>query len=338
MAYDLPAGGKRLLQGARGYRATVVSGTITYRDGEATGAAARPPRTGRPRQHRSLRREEERWPRDTLRELEPAAEWRAADVGDPASWTLRLSDEDQEELDRRAGHGQGQEHATRSTSARTTSRSTGWPESCDGVVDVLLNGRGFMRIATLDSRTLTATRTSRSSTGASACISASPGPRTSTAMCWATSPTRARRSTTRPCGATSSAGSRSTTTPTVRIWSACSACARHAAAASPAWPTRWPSTTSWCASIPTWRPPSTSRCRTTPAASRPRAPTPFYAVPAFTEHAERLFVRFIPQYILASQRHPDAPRLSHEARTAIALVSEMANDSGLQRLHGSAAR
>jgi N-acyl-D-aspartate/D-glutamate deacylase len=38
MAYDLPAGGKRLLQGARGYRATVVSGAITYRDGEATGA------------------------------------------------------------------------------------------------------------------------------------------------------------------------------------------------------------------------------------------------------------------------------------------------------------
>ena len=38
MAYDLPAGGKRLLQGARGYRATVVSGAITYVEGEATGA------------------------------------------------------------------------------------------------------------------------------------------------------------------------------------------------------------------------------------------------------------------------------------------------------------
>ena len=38
MAYDLPAGGKRLLQGARGYRATIVDGQITYRDGEHTGA------------------------------------------------------------------------------------------------------------------------------------------------------------------------------------------------------------------------------------------------------------------------------------------------------------
>ena len=38
MKWDLPAGGKRLLQRATGYRATVVSGAVTYRDGEATGA------------------------------------------------------------------------------------------------------------------------------------------------------------------------------------------------------------------------------------------------------------------------------------------------------------
>jgi len=36
MSYDLPAGGKRLLQASRGYRATVLSGQITYRDGVAT--------------------------------------------------------------------------------------------------------------------------------------------------------------------------------------------------------------------------------------------------------------------------------------------------------------
>jgi N-acyl-D-aspartate/D-glutamate deacylase len=38
MAYDLPAGGKRLLQGADGYEATIVSGEIIYRNGEPTGA------------------------------------------------------------------------------------------------------------------------------------------------------------------------------------------------------------------------------------------------------------------------------------------------------------
>jgi N-acyl-D-aspartate/D-glutamate deacylase len=38
MVSDLPAGGRRLLQKARGYRATIVAGQVTYRDGEATGA------------------------------------------------------------------------------------------------------------------------------------------------------------------------------------------------------------------------------------------------------------------------------------------------------------
>jgi N-acyl-D-aspartate/D-glutamate deacylase len=38
MAYDLPAGGKRLTQRARGYCATVVAGQVTYRDGEPTDA------------------------------------------------------------------------------------------------------------------------------------------------------------------------------------------------------------------------------------------------------------------------------------------------------------
>jgi N-acyl-D-aspartate/D-glutamate deacylase len=40
MAFDLPAGGKRLMQGADGYVATVVSGEISYRDGVATSALA----------------------------------------------------------------------------------------------------------------------------------------------------------------------------------------------------------------------------------------------------------------------------------------------------------
>jgi N-acyl-D-aspartate/D-glutamate deacylase len=38
VAYDLPAGGRRLIQRASGYTATLVAGEVTYRDGEATGA------------------------------------------------------------------------------------------------------------------------------------------------------------------------------------------------------------------------------------------------------------------------------------------------------------
>ena len=38
MVFDLPAGGRRLVQRADGYRATIVAGEITFRDGVATGA------------------------------------------------------------------------------------------------------------------------------------------------------------------------------------------------------------------------------------------------------------------------------------------------------------
>jgi N-acyl-D-aspartate/D-glutamate deacylase len=38
IAYDLPAGGRRLLQRADGYVATIVAGEVTYRDGQPTGA------------------------------------------------------------------------------------------------------------------------------------------------------------------------------------------------------------------------------------------------------------------------------------------------------------
>jgi N-acyl-D-aspartate/D-glutamate deacylase len=38
MVFDLPAGGRRLVQHAAGYRYTVVAGEVTYEDGEATGA------------------------------------------------------------------------------------------------------------------------------------------------------------------------------------------------------------------------------------------------------------------------------------------------------------
>jgi N-acyl-D-aspartate/D-glutamate deacylase len=37
VTYDLPAGGRRLLQNATGYDATIVSGVVTYRNGQETG-------------------------------------------------------------------------------------------------------------------------------------------------------------------------------------------------------------------------------------------------------------------------------------------------------------
>ena len=38
LAFDLPAGGKRLLQKADGYVATIKNGEVTFRNGQMTGA------------------------------------------------------------------------------------------------------------------------------------------------------------------------------------------------------------------------------------------------------------------------------------------------------------
>jgi len=52
----------------------------------------------------------------------------------------------------------------------------------------------------------------------------------------------------------------------------------------------------------------------------------YYMRSVFTEHEGRLFNFFVPQYIKASQRHPEVPRLSPLAFEAIETVSAMARD------------
>jgi alpha-ketoglutarate-dependent taurine dioxygenase len=59
---------------------------------------------------------------------------------------------------------------------------------------------------------------------------------------------------------------------------------------------------------------------------QPPGGAPYYTFPVFSEHAGRIFVRFIPKYIYASQRHREAPRLTALAREALDTVSAMAND------------
>ena len=53
---------------------------------------------------------------------------------------------------------------------------------------------------------------------------------------------------------------------------------------------------------------------------------PWYEIPVFTEWDGRLFVRCIPPYILASQRHETAPRLTPLARQALTRLVELADD------------
>ena len=54
---------------------------------------------------------------------------------------------------------------------------------------------------------------------------------------------------------------------------------------------------------------------------------PIYALPIFTEWNGRLFVRCIPPYIYASQRHAQAPRLTELAQRGLERLIELANDA-----------
>lgn len=50
----------------------------------------------------------------------------------------------------------------------------------------------------------------------------------------------------------------------------------------------------------------------------------WYLMPVFTRHGDRLFIRLIRPYILASQRHAEAPRLTDRALEALAWMQDMA--------------
>lgn len=52
----------------------------------------------------------------------------------------------------------------------------------------------------------------------------------------------------------------------------------------------------------------------------------WYSMPAFTEFGDRLFVRYIRPYILFSQRHPDAPRITEAQEAAMQRVDAMTQD------------
>jgi hypothetical protein len=50
----------------------------------------------------------------------------------------------------------------------------------------------------------------------------------------------------------------------------------------------------------------------------------WYLMPIFTRHGDRIFIRLIRPYVLASQRHADAPRLTKKAIEALTWMQEQA--------------
>ena len=59
---------------------------------------------------------------------------------------------------------------------------------------------------------------------------------------------------------------------------------------------------------------------------QPDGEKPYYHIPAFSRKGGRLFVRYIPQFILASQRHESAPRLTAQQRQAMKTYSALVED------------
>ncbi|MGP0031875.1 MAG: TauD/TfdA family dioxygenase [Acidimicrobiales bacterium] len=258
-----------------------------------------------------------------LHQLEPAAEWRAADVADPEAWTLRLTDADQAELDRAL-----QTAKAKSTDPLDIGRDDFPLEQLapklDDVVDVLLNGRGFMRISALG---------------------AGYSDEDLTLLYWGIGlhlgQPWAQNKHGHVLGDVTDQG-KTIADPTVRgnelggialdyhtdgsdlVGLLCLRTARtgglSCVANAVAIHNQMVRESPELAAALYDELPYDTRGEQADGAR------PFYSVPGFTEHGGRLFVRFIPQYILASQRHADAPRLGATARAAIARVSELAND------------
>jgi hypothetical protein len=259
-----------------------------------------------------------------LHQLEPAAEWRAADVADPESWTLRLTGSDRAEL-------QAALRTAKAKSADPLEIDRGdFPldhlvPKLNQAVDVLLNGRGFVRISALDADTYSDDDLTLLYWGIGLHLGEP----------WA------QNRHGHVLGDVTDQG-KTIADPTVRgnelggvaldyhtdgsdlVGLMCLrtartgglSCVANAVAIHNQMVRDQPEQ----AAALYEELPYDTRGEEADGAQ------PFYRVPGFTEHGGRLFVRFIPQYILASQRHAEAPRLSALTRAAIATMSELAND------------
>jgi Taurine catabolism dioxygenase TauD, TfdA family len=259
-----------------------------------------------------------------LHQLEPEAEWRAADVADPEAWTLRLTGEDRAELDA----------ALRTAKAKSTDPLEIGREDfplealsprLDQAVDVLLNGRGFIRISSLDAEAYSDDDLTLLYWGIGLHLG----------QPWA------QNKHGHVLGDVTDQG-KTVDDPTVRgnelggialdyhtdgsdlVGLLCLRTARRGGL-------------SCVANAVAIHNHMVRECPQLAAALYDELPydtrgeqaegaRAFYTVPGFTEHGGRLFVRFIPQYILASQRHADAPKLSETAREAIRTMVALAND------------
>jgi hypothetical protein len=265
-----------------------------------------------------------------LRELEPAAEWRAVDVADPETWTLRLTPDDHAELDA----------ALRSATATTDDPLAigrddfplgrldpvdGLAAKLAGVVGDLLDGRGFVRISGLDVDRYSDAELTLLYWGIGLHLG-EPWPQNAHGHVLG-DVTDQGKSVADPTSRGNELGGIGLdyhTDGSDLVGLLCLrtartgglSCVANAVAIHNVMVREWPE----LALALYGELPSDLR------GEQADGQRPYSLVPAFTAHHGRLFVRFIPAYIHASQRHPSAPRLTPVDRAAIAKVVELAND------------
>ncbi len=259
-----------------------------------------------------------------LHELEPGAEWRAADVADPAEWTVQLTDDDRSELDA----------ALRVATARSRdpleiSRADfplpGLGATLDRAVSTLLDGRGFVRIGGLDAGRYSDDDLTLLYWGIGLHLG-DPWPQNHYGHVLG-DVTDQGKAIDDPTARGNELGLIALdyhTDGSDLVGLLCLRAARSGGLSCVA------NAVAIHNHLVREDPELAAELyRELPydlRGEQAEGKRPFFTIPAFTAYHGRLFVRFIPQYIYASQRHVDAPRLSATARAAVAKMSELAND------------
>ncbi|MEL6891979.1 MAG: TauD/TfdA family dioxygenase [Actinomycetota bacterium] len=263
---------------------------------------------------------------DAVRPLEEHAEWRAADVADPDAWTLRLTDDDHVELDAALTIARHRREDVLDVTVDDFPLP-GLASRLTALVDDLVNGRGFARIASLDVERL--------------------GPDDASWIYWGIGthlgepwPQNAKGHL---LGNVRDQG-KALDDPTARgneIGG--SALGFHSDGSDlVGLMCLEPGVSGGESMVANALLAHNELVRAEPTlAAQLYAPLPydfrgeqrpggrpFYSVPAFVEHGGRLFVRYIPGYIHASQRHANAPRLTDAQHEAMAAFDELVADPG----------
>lgn len=260
----------------------------------------------------------------TIEQLEPAAEWRAADIVDEAAWTLRLTDDDHAELD--AALRTALAHSSDPLELRREHFPLdGMQNRLQSFADELINGRGFGRISALDTHRYTSDELSLLYWGIGLHLG-EPWPQNKYGHVLG-DVTDQGKAIDDPTARGNEFGGIALdyhTDGSDLVGLLCLRTARSGGlscvANAVAIHNELVRTRPDLAEVLYEPLPYDRRGEEKPGTK------PYFMSPTFTRHGHRLFVRFIPGYILASQRHPEAPRLTNLQKEAVRVAVDMARD------------